>query len=163
MMRVGPFKFAARKLTANLVLAAFALRTLIPAGFMLAEGHPLTVVICPDGFPARLLSRNADTMSGVAGMRGTSAMAGMADTPGVGHHVPRGGPVPSHGDRQGGGHSQTEHCLFTSGSSHGPIPILTAPVSLARVFHRVTVAPRELPASVRLVYIPPPRAPPIPA
>ncbi len=134
-MRVGRFTFATRKLTASLVLAAFALRALVPAGFMLAEGHPLTVIICPDGFPAQLLSQDGH------------AAAGMADMPGM----------PA---APGGDHSHSEHCLFTSGSGHGPISVHASPAFVVYLIHQAAVAPPQLARSVRLVYVPQPRAPP---
>ena len=37
------------------MLLAFALRALIPPGFMPASDRPFTVEICPEGFPAELL------------------------------------------------------------------------------------------------------------
>ncbi len=171
MMRVARFKFATRRSIAIFVLAAFALRALIPAGFMLAEGLPLTVVICPDGFPAQLLSPGGPAMPGMAGMAG---MAGMPDMPAMSMpNAPRGasgGRLASLGGHvapdKGGparGHSQSEHCLFTSGSSHGPAPLLTASPSVIPVLHEAIAAPRQLRGDVRLVYVPQPRAPPIPS
>lgn len=165
MMRVARFKFATRRSVAIFVLAAFALRALIPAGFMLAEGLPLTVVICPDGFPAQLLSPRGPPMPGMAGMPDMPAMS-MPDAPqgaSGGRLASLGGHVAPDKGRPAGGHSQSEHCLFSSGSSHGPAPLLTAPPSVVPVLREATAAPRQLPGSVRLVYVPQPRAPPLPA
>jgi hypothetical protein len=44
-----------RTLVVSLMLAAFAVRALIPAGFMPAPSMPLTLEICPEGFPTQLL------------------------------------------------------------------------------------------------------------
>ena len=57
-----PFRLSAmrtRRLLAALMLAAFAVRALIPPGFMPAHAAPLTLEICPDGFPAQLLGHAA--------------------------------------------------------------------------------------------------------
>jgi hypothetical protein len=40
----------------GLVLPALLLRAFIPAGFMPASGAPLSVEICPEGFPVGLLT-----------------------------------------------------------------------------------------------------------
>ncbi len=146
-MRVGRFTFATRKLTASLVLAAFALRALVPAGFMLAEGHPLTVIICPDGFPAQLLTQDGHAAAGMADMPGMANMPGMDTMPGM----------PAAPD---GSHSHSEHCLFTSGSSHGPISVHASPAFVVYLIRQAAVAPPQLARNVRLVYVPQARAPP---
>jgi hypothetical protein len=46
-----------RGLIAALVLAAFGMHALIPEGFM-PGGGPLSIRICPDGFPAQLLTHD---------------------------------------------------------------------------------------------------------
>jgi hypothetical protein len=48
-----------RILLVSLMLAAFALRALIPAGFMPARVTPLALEICPEAFPAQLLGHAA--------------------------------------------------------------------------------------------------------
>ncbi|MGB6450572.1 MAG: hypothetical protein WBE92_07460 [Steroidobacteraceae bacterium] len=143
-MPVGPLKIGTRKLTAGIALAAFALRALVPAGFMLESGHPLTVIICPDGFPPQLLSQDGQGMPDMAGM------PDMLGTTGGGH-----------GDHRGGNQSHSDHCLFTSGSGHGPTPAFAAPVTSSHVFREVAVAPRQRLSDVRLVYVPQARAPPV--
>jgi hypothetical protein len=47
-----------RGLIAALALAVFGLHALIPEGFM-PGGGPLSIRICPDGFPAQLLTHDA--------------------------------------------------------------------------------------------------------
>jgi len=42
-------------LIAGVMLFAFAVRSLIPLGFMPSSEQPFSVEICPEGFPARLL------------------------------------------------------------------------------------------------------------
>jgi hypothetical protein len=46
---------ASRASLASVVLIAFTLRALIPAGFMPSTEHPFTLSICPDGLPSQLL------------------------------------------------------------------------------------------------------------
>jgi hypothetical protein len=44
-----------RKLIAGAMVLAFALRALIPQGFMPSSDTPFAVEICPEGFPAEVL------------------------------------------------------------------------------------------------------------
>jgi hypothetical protein len=44
-----------RSLIAALMLAAFVIRAFVPEGFMPSQTLPLSVEICPEGFPAELL------------------------------------------------------------------------------------------------------------
>jgi hypothetical protein len=48
-----------RNLLVSLMLAAFAVRALIPAGFMPASSGAPALEICPEGFPAALLGHAA--------------------------------------------------------------------------------------------------------
>jgi hypothetical protein len=48
-------KLGAHRLIAGVMLLAFALRALIPQGFMPASDRPFALEICPEGFPAQLL------------------------------------------------------------------------------------------------------------
>jgi hypothetical protein len=63
-MRFGLSRSNRRELIAALMLAAFAVRTLVPAGFMPARDGSLALEICPDGFPAQLLHHAAHHHSG---------------------------------------------------------------------------------------------------
>ena len=54
-MQFGLSNKATRKLIAGVMLLAFALRALVPQGFMPASDRPFMVEICPEGFPAELL------------------------------------------------------------------------------------------------------------
>ncbi len=150
-MRLSSCKRSRRTLTASIILVAFALRALVPAGFMLASGHPLTVIICPDGFPAHVLSQSGRGMPDVAGM---PDMPGMPGIPGDGHTSPN-------GDHHRGNPPHSDHCLFTSGSGHGPTPAFAAPVIAIPSFREVALAPTQRVSAVRLVYVPQPRAPPL--
>jgi hypothetical protein len=57
-MRIAWRRHRGRELVAALILAAFGLHALIPAGFM-PGGGLLSIRICPDGFPAQLLTPGA--------------------------------------------------------------------------------------------------------
>lgn len=54
-MRLGLSRKAMRTLIATLVMLAFCVHALVPQGFMPASDGPLSVQICPEGFPAQLL------------------------------------------------------------------------------------------------------------
>jgi hypothetical protein len=57
-MRIAWRRHRGRELVAALILAAFGVHALIPEGFMPGDG-PLSIRICPDGFPAQLLDHGA--------------------------------------------------------------------------------------------------------
>jgi hypothetical protein len=54
-MRAGVSSKSKVALIGGLALVAFAARALVPEGFMPAPARPLTLQICPEGFPAQLL------------------------------------------------------------------------------------------------------------
>ena len=54
-MRIRLSPQASRLLVAGVMLFAFAVRSIIPAGFMPSTQRPFSVEICPEGFPAQLL------------------------------------------------------------------------------------------------------------
>jgi hypothetical protein len=55
-MRIRLSNKTSRLLIAGIMLFAFAVRALVPQGFMPASHGPLTLEICPEGFPAQLLA-----------------------------------------------------------------------------------------------------------
>jgi hypothetical protein len=112
-----------RGLLAALVLAAVGLHALIPQGYMPGGGR-LSIQICPDGFPARLL------------------------TEGARHH--HHGSSPSH----------TDHCVFGSAGSGGPITSVSPLVALAPSRDTLAVDALSVTLVVRLVHLPQPRGPP---
>lgn len=63
-MRFALRNKATHALIVTLTLLAFSLRALIPQGFMPASDQPLSVQICPDGFPTQLLTHAAHHHSG---------------------------------------------------------------------------------------------------
>jgi hypothetical protein len=54
-MRLGLSKKTKHELIAGILLFAFAVRALVPQGFMPASDRPFSIEICPEGFPAQLL------------------------------------------------------------------------------------------------------------
>jgi len=55
-MRIRLSHKASRLLIAAVMLFAFAVRALIPQGFMPSSDRPFSLEICPEGFSARLLA-----------------------------------------------------------------------------------------------------------
>jgi hypothetical protein len=125
---------------ASIMLVAFALRVLIPPGFMPASGRPFSIEICWEGFPAGTLAHvepsHPDSMD--------MASMGM-DQVAVHHH---------------GTSSHSEHCVFGTACSAGPVTHLLLPsdFSFAQQLRAVDFA--SIAAAVRVVHLPPPRAPP---
>lgn len=82
---------------------AMAVRALIPAGFMPSADRPFTLEICPDGFPAQLLSSHAShTMHAGMAMHGDDAAKHDGS------------------DRA----ARAEHCVFAAVASVAPPPPL---------------------------------------
>jgi Protein of unknown function (DUF2946) len=127
----------------GVLLLALALRGLIPVGYMPAADGSLSLMICPDGFPAWLLP---------AGKTGAMP-AGMGMPGGMAHSGP---------GRSGHGAMVGDHCIFCTGFSAAPPALLPAAffllVAVIAVV-TVTVAP---PIGIRLVHLPRARAPPAP-
>jgi len=91
-MRAGLARQGSRKLIASILLVALAFRALVPAGFMPAPGHPLSLEICPEGFPPQLLHHAMDHGAGL-------------------HHS--GAASHSHNS------ARSEHCVFAAVASAG--------------------------------------------
>lgn len=117
-------------------LLAFALRALIPVGFMPASDGSLSLMICPGGLPAGLLPDTS--MSDSGGMQ-----------------------MPAH---QHPGHSLLDggYCAFTTGFSSAPPPLLLAAVLLLLSCVAVVSLTVLAAGGIRLVHLPPARAPPAP-
>lgn len=124
-------------------LLAFALRALIPVGFMPASDGSLSLMICPGGLPAGLLPDSS--MPASAAMQ----MSGGVHTPAHPHHP---------------GHSLLDegYCAFTTGFSSAPPPLLLAAVFLLLSCVAVVSLTVLPPGGVRLVHLPQARAPPAP-
>lgn len=122
------------------VLLAFALRALIPVGFMPAADGSLSLMICPAGFPAALLQGRSMPASG--GMR----MSGDTRLPAHQH--------PGHGLVDDG------YCAFTTGFSSAPPPLLLVAIYLLLSCIAVITVAVLAPRGIRLVHLPQARAPP---
>ncbi|MFI4909229.1 MAG: DUF2946 family protein [Steroidobacterales bacterium] len=120
------------------VLLAFALRALIPLGFMPAGDGTLSLMICPGGFPDALLQGRS--------MRHSMPMSG-------------GTPMPP---QQHPGHSLMDagYCAFTTGFSSAPPPLLLATLLLVLSLVAVVTVTVLAPSGIRLVHLPQARAPP---
>jgi hypothetical protein len=120
-----------------LALLAFGLRALIPIGFMPSADGTLSLMICPGGFPLELLRQAKPAADGMG--------------------MPR--PMP---DRQGHGLMQDGFCVFTSGLSAGPPPLILATLYLLLAILAIVLTLMPAPAGIRLVRLPQARAPPAP-
>lgn len=142
-MCLGPRKRNRRTIVASIMLVAFASRAFIPLGFMPASDRPFSIELCWDGLPADVLRRvqpsHVDSME-VDSMD----MASMEKAGGPGHH---------HGTSL-----HSEHCVFGTACSAGPISHLTpSDFSSAQQLRAVAFASA---VAVRVVHLPQPRAPP---
>jgi len=157
---VVPVKRSSRTLIAGALLVAFALRALIPQGFMPASGRPFSLEICWQGLPAAMLAHAepADTgtmdMDSMPGsMHDSMHQGAMADTmshPGL--------PQGAHGHT---GHpSSSDYCVFGAAWSPGPITHFPQPSDFSFPPPLRAVAFVSIADAIRLVYLPQSRAPP---
>lgn len=118
------------------ILLAFALRALIPIGFMPASDGTLSLMLCPGGLPLELLPMEKTMQDGMG--------------------MPM--PQPHHG-----GHKAMEDgfCAFTTGFSPAPPALLLlAVLALLVAGLGVALVHPPVPAGIRLVHVPQARAPP---
>jgi Protein of unknown function (DUF2946) len=127
----------------GVLLVIFALRSLIPAGFMPSAGEPFSLRICPDGFPTQLLDH----------LHGS-------------HHGHALGDEHSSHDPAGGEHQHdplgsSEHCVFAGAAGIGPSPYALA-LGAWLDASMTAAATDSLPAPFthQRYYIPQPRGPP---
>jgi hypothetical protein len=133
------------------VLSAFALRALIPIGFMPAADGTLSLMICPGGFPLELLPQEEPRSDGMDMGMGV----GMGSTTDVGMPSPQ----PSHHRH---GVMDDGFCAFTTGFSFAPPPLILAVlVMLLAIIAAIEMSMGE-PAGICLVRLPQARAPPCP-
>jgi hypothetical protein len=104
-MRAAFFSRSERRGLAGLVLFAFLLRALIPAGFMPSADRPFTLEFCPSTFPAAWLAK--------AGNQGSQA-----DHAQHHHHAEHAGHATT--DTSPAEKSGFEHCPFGTASSVAP-------------------------------------------
>jgi hypothetical protein len=122
-----------------LALLAFGLRALIPIGFMPSADGTLSLMICPAGFPPALLRQ------------------AKAAADGMGMPMPMSMP-----DRPGHGLMQDGFCVFTTGFSAAPPPLILATLYLLLAIIAIVVTAMPAPVGIRLVRLPQARAPPAP-
>lgn len=125
------------------LLIALVVRALIPAGFMPATDRPFSFQVCPDGFPAELLSHagkalpasggsaaadagamehaghhHHDGMAADAGDLAHASHYGAESSPALGHHHDSGDMLglTHHHDAPGHNHNSAnaEHCVFAA-------------------------------------------------
>jgi len=133
-----------RTLMASILLVAFASCALIPPGFMPAGGRPFSLEICREGLPAGLLAHLEPAHAGMD--MPAESMAPHHDTPQGSHHHPP---------------SQSEHCVFGTACSAGPIPHLPLPSGFSSARQFGAIAFSSIAIAVRVVHLPQPRAPPV--
>lgn len=136
MPRLRQLRQATRARVIAAVLLAFAVRSLIPLGFMPASDGSLSLMICPAGFPLALLP-GADHMS----MPGGMAM-----------------PVDQH---HGNAATDDGYCVFTTGFSAAPPPLVLATLLLLLAVAALTSVMAAPLTGIRLVHLPQARAPPV--
>src|SRR6185312_10582136 len=118
------------------ILLVFALRALIPLGFMPASDGTLSLMICPGGLPLALLPQEKTMQDGM----GTPV------------------PQPHH---HGHGVMEDGFCAFTTGCSPAPPALLLLSVLALLIASLGVALPRvAVPAGTRLVHVPQARAPP---
>jgi hypothetical protein len=117
------------------VLLALALRALIPIGFMPADDGTLSLMICPGDLPSAPLSDHQ----------------AMRDDMGM--------PMPQ---SQQNRHAVMDdaYCVFTTGFSSAPPPLLVAAFMLLIACLGVVRSSVPASAGIRLVHVPQARAPP---
>jgi hypothetical protein len=117
-----------------IALLAFALRALIPVGFMPAADGTISLMICPGGFPPELLPPAKAMSDGMGAPKPTS--------------------------RHGHGLREDGFCAFTTGFSSAPPPLIVAALYLLLAVITSTLTSMSAPAGIRLVHTPQARAPP---
>jgi hypothetical protein len=148
--RVSLSKRSRRTLVAGMMLVAFASRALIPAGFMPAGDRPFSLEICREDFPADMLAHGEPPGAGSAA-KGSVAMDSM-DMDSMSH-----GAHPQH---HSGSPAHSEHCVFGTACSAGPISHLLLPSDVATAGELRAHTLVSIADAVRLVHLPQPRAPP---
>jgi hypothetical protein len=137
---------------ASIMLVAFASRALIPPGFMPASDRPFSIEICWETFPAHILAH------GEAPHADSMGMDSMHREP-VEDFASHRDPVPG-AHHHSGSPSHSEHCVFGTACSTGPIPHLPLLGNGSSVQQLRAVGFASIAVAVRLVHLPQSRAPP---
>lgn len=145
-----------RKSLASFMLVAFALRALIPPGFMPASDRPFSIEICREGLPAAVLAYGGSPRTDAMDMGSVDGDSMGVDS--MGDSTSHGGP-PQGAHHHSGSPSHTEHCVFGTACSAGPVTHLP-PSDISSARQLLAVAFVSIAGGVRLVHLPQPRAPP---
>jgi len=143
-----------RKLLASTLLVAFAARALIPPGFMPAADRPFWIEICWDGLPAGTLAQGKAQH---ADSRGTDSM----DMDSMDMDSASSESMPAH-RHHSGSPSHSEHCVFGSACSAGPVTHSQLPTPISLIREAPAIPWASAASTVRLVHLPHARAPPTP-
>jgi len=154
---------ATRARLVAIALLAFALRALIPLGFMPASDGSLSLMICPGGLAAGLLQGQGHAMGQSIGQQiGTRDGSGLGKSmaPSMGNGMPMsdGTPTPAHQHDGGHGLMDEGYCAFTTGFSSAPPPLLPVAVFLLLscvAVIAVTVAPFKVTGNVSSRFVVP--------
>jgi hypothetical protein len=138
---------------ASMLLVAFASRALIPAGFMPASDRPFSIEICWEGFPADMLAHGEPAHAGSMGM---DSMHGEP----VGDSTSHRDSLPGAHHHHSGSPPHSEHCVFGTACSTGPIPHLPLLGDNLSAQQLGAVEYVSIAGAVRLVHLPQSRAPP---
>jgi hypothetical protein len=162
---------------ASIMLVAFVSRALVPPGYMPATDRPFSIEICWEGLPTDILahvepsyaesmpmdpmdmqSMDLDPMPADP-MDADPTQDAMHRDPvadSTFHHGLQHEPHPHHGSP-----AHSEHCVFGTACNAGPITDLTLPRDFSSVRQLRIVAFASIAAAIRIVHLPPPRAPPV--
>jgi hypothetical protein len=157
-MRSNLHKPHRRTLTAGILLVAFAVRALIPPGFMPATDRPFSIEICWEGLPAGVLARGGPPHADSTGMDSTGMDSTGMDSMDMDSMPAH--PMQGAHHHHSGSSSHSEHCVFGTACSAGPILHLPLPSELSSTRQPLAVAFVSIAGAVRLVHLPQPRAPP---
>jgi hypothetical protein len=141
---------------AGTLLVAFALRALIPPGFMPATDRPFSLEICWEGLPSGVVAGSMDMDSMGMDSVGMDSMG----TDSVRMDSMSAESRPAHHRHHSGGSSHSDHCVFGTACSAGPISHLPLPSDISSAQQLIAVARDSIAGAVRLVHLPQPRAPP---
>jgi hypothetical protein len=129
------------------------LRALIPPGFMPAGDRPFSIEICWEGLPAAMLAQGEPSHADSMG-------TGSVHREPVGDSTSHRGPLQAGHHHHSGSPSHSEHCVFGTACSAGPIVHLPLLSDISSAQQLRAVAFISIAGALRFVHLPQPRAPP---
>lgn len=155
-MSIKPTSVRQRRWLASLLALTFALRALIPAGFMPAGDGSLTLRICPEGFVAALLINSGNHAAHDGHHHEATDHPATVDAQAIGHGDADSSGAPGHDHRSW----MSTHCPFGAVAS-APPPIQAHALAVLSETQVPLAHPAALPVSFGLRHrIAQPRAPP---